>query len=138
MGKSLPGFSPMGPFLVTPESLPDRDALAISCSVDGETVQQSSTGDLVFSVPALVAELSAMVPLLPGDVVFTGTPAGVGLARRPPRFLQPGEQLVSRIEGIGEMRHTFRSAADARSGSDQLAMEHLAASFPKTSTTSDA
>jgi 2,4-diketo-3-deoxy-L-fuconate hydrolase len=138
MGKSLPGFSPMGPFLVTPESLRDRDALAISCSVDGETVQQSSTGDLVFSVPALVAELSAMVPLLPGDVVFTGTPAGVGLARRPPRFLQPGEQLVSRIEGIGEMRHTFRSAAGARSGSDRVAIQRLAASFPKTPTTSDA
>jgi 2,4-didehydro-3-deoxy-L-rhamnonate hydrolase len=85
-----------------------------------------------------VAELSAMVPLLPGDVVFTGTPAGVGLARRPPRFLQPGEQLVSRIEGIGEMRHTFRSAADARSGSDQVAIQRLAASFPKTPTTSDA
>ena len=138
MGKSLPGFSPMGPFLVTPDSLPDRDALAISCSVDGETVQQGSTGDLVFSVPALVAELSAMVPLLPGDVVFTGTPAGVGLARRPPRFLQPGDQLVSRIEGIGEMRHTFRSAAGARSGSDRVAIQRLAASFPKTPTTSDA
>jgi 2-keto-4-pentenoate hydratase/2-oxohepta-3-ene-1,7-dioic acid hydratase in catechol pathway len=138
IGKSLPGFSPMGPFLVTPDSLADRDALAISCSVDGETVQQSSTGDLVFSVPALVAELSAMVPLLPGDVVFTGTPAGVGLARRPPRFLQPGEQLVSRIEGIGEMRHTFRSAAGARSGSDRVAIQRLAASFPKTPTTSDA
>jgi 2,4-didehydro-3-deoxy-L-rhamnonate hydrolase len=138
IGKSLPGFSPMGPFLVTPDSLPDRDALAISCSVDGETVQQASTGDLVFSVPALVAELSAMVPLLPGDVVFTGTPAGVGLARRPPRFLQPGEQLVSRIEGIGEMRHTFRSAAGARQGSDQVALQRLTASFPKTPTKSDA
>jgi 2,4-diketo-3-deoxy-L-fuconate hydrolase len=138
IGKSLPGFSPMGPFLVTPDSLPDRDALAISCSVDGETVQQASTGDLVFSVPALVAELSVMMPLLPGDVVFTGTPAGVGLARRPARFLQPGEQLVSRIEGIGEMRHTFRSAAGARRGSDQLAIQRLTASFPKTPTTSDA
>ena len=138
MGKSLPGFSPMGPFLVTPDSLPDPDVLEISCSVDGETVQQASTGDLVFSVPALVAELSAMVPLLPGDVVFTGTPAGVGLARRPPRFLQPGEQLVSRIEGVGEMRHTFRSAAGARRGSDQVAIQRLTASFPKTPTKSDA
>jgi 2-keto-4-pentenoate hydratase/2-oxohepta-3-ene-1,7-dioic acid hydratase in catechol pathway len=138
LGKSLPCFSPMGPFLVTPDSLADRDALAISCSVDGETMQQGSTGDLVFSVPALVAELSAMVPLLPGDVVFTGTPAGVGLARRPPRFLQPGEQLVSRIEGLGEMRHTFRSAAGARRGSDQVAIQRLTASFPKTPTTSDA
>jgi 2,4-diketo-3-deoxy-L-fuconate hydrolase len=138
IGKSLPGFSPMGPFLVTPDSLPSPDVLEISCSVDGETVQQGSTGDLVFSVPALVAELSAMVPLLPGDVVFTGTPAGVGLARRPPRFLQPGEQLVSRIEGIGEMRHTFRNAAGARRGSDQIAIQRLTASFPQTPTASDA
>jgi 2,4-didehydro-3-deoxy-L-rhamnonate hydrolase len=138
MGKSLPGFSPTGPFLVTPDSLPDPDALEISCSVNGETLQQASTSDLVFSVPALVAELSAMMPLLPGDVVFTGTPAGVGLARSPARFLQPGEQLVSRIEGIGEMRHTFRSAAGARRGSDQVAIQRLTASFPKTPSTSDA
>ena len=131
IGKSLPGFSPTGPFLVTPDSLPDPDALEISCRVDGETVQQANTNDLVFSVPALVAELSAMMPLLPGDVVFTGTPDGVGLARRPARFLQPGEQLVSRIEGLGEMRHTFRSAADARHGSDRVAIQRLTASFPK-------
>jgi 2,4-didehydro-3-deoxy-L-rhamnonate hydrolase len=101
-------------------------------------VQQGSTADLVFSVPALVAELSAMVPLLPGDVVFTGTPAGVGLVRMPPRFLQPGEELVSRIEGIGDMRHTFRWAAGARRGSDQVAIQRLTASFPKTPITSDA
>jgi 2,4-didehydro-3-deoxy-L-rhamnonate hydrolase len=138
IGKSLPGFSPMGPYLVTPDSLPEPDVLEISCSVDGETVQQGSTADLVFSVPALVAELSAMVPLLPGDVVFTGTPAGVGLTRTPPRFLQPGEELVSRIEGIGEMRHTFRWAAGARRGSDQVAIQRLTASFPKTPITSDA
>lgn len=138
MGKSLPGFSPMGPYLVTPDSLPNPDALEISCSVDGETVQQASTGGLVFSVPALVAELSAMMPLLPGDVVFTGTPAGVGLARTPARFLQPGEELVSRIEGIGEMRHTFRWAEGARRGSDQVAIQRLIASFPKTRSTSDA
>src|SRR5260370_41364225 len=75
-----------------------------------------------------------MVPLLPGDVVFTGTPAGVGLARRAPRFLQPGEQLVSRIEGVGEMRHTFRSAAGARRGGGQGAIQRLTAPFPKTPT----
>jgi 2,4-didehydro-3-deoxy-L-rhamnonate hydrolase len=131
MGKSLPGFSPMGPYLVTPDSLSNPDALEISCSVDGETMQHSNTTDLVFSVPALVAEISAMVPLFPGDVVFTGTPAGVGLAQTPPRFLRPGETLISRIEGIGEMRHTFSWAADARRGSDQLAIERLMASFSK-------
>jgi 2,4-diketo-3-deoxy-L-fuconate hydrolase len=90
-------------------------------------LQEANTADLVFSVPALVAELSAMVPLLPGDVVFTGTPDGVGLVRKPPRFLQPGEELVTRIEGLGEMRHTFRRAAHARSGSDQAALQRLVA-----------
>jgi 2-keto-4-pentenoate hydratase/2-oxohepta-3-ene-1,7-dioic acid hydratase in catechol pathway len=107
MGKSLPGFSPTGPFLVTPDSLDNPDDLAISCTLDGETVQDARTGDLIFSVPTLIAEMSALLPLFPGDVVFTGTPDGVGLARKPPRFLVPGQQLVSRIEGIGEMRHTF-------------------------------
>jgi 2-keto-4-pentenoate hydratase/2-oxohepta-3-ene-1,7-dioic acid hydratase in catechol pathway len=111
LGKSLPGFSPTGPFLVTPDSFGNPDDLAISCTLDGETVQAARTRDLTFSVPQLVAELSAWLPLLPGDVVFTGTPAGVGLARKPPRFLRPGDELVSEIEGIGRMRHTFRSHA---------------------------
>ena len=111
LGKSLPGFSPTGPFLVTPDSFGNPDDLAISCTLDGETVQAARTRDLTFSVPQLVAELSAWLPLLPGDVVFTGTPAGVGLARNPPRFLRPGDELVSEIEGIGRMRHTFRSHA---------------------------
>ena len=111
LGKSLPGFSPTGPFLVTPDSFGNPDDLAISCTLDGETVQAARTRDLTFSVPQLVAELSAWLPLLPGDVVFTGTPAGVGLARKPPRFLRPGDELVSDIEGIGSMRHTFRGDA---------------------------
>ncbi|HJZ27687.1 MAG TPA: fumarylacetoacetate hydrolase family protein, partial [Streptosporangiaceae bacterium] len=111
LGKSLPGFSPTGPFLVTPDSFGNPDDLAISCTLDGETVQAARTRDLTFSVPQLVAELSAWLPLLPGDVVFTGTPAGVGLARKPPRFLRPGDELVSEIEEIGSMRHTFRSDA---------------------------
>jgi 2,4-didehydro-3-deoxy-L-rhamnonate hydrolase len=126
IGKSLPGFSPTGPFLVTPDSLADPDALTLSCTVDGETVQQGSTADLVYSVPALLAELSAMLPLLPGDVVFTGTPAGVGVTRNPPRFLQPGQRLVSRIEGIGEMRHTLRSSPSVEQRRD-VALQRLAA-----------
>ena len=109
MAKSLPGFSPVGPFLVTPDSLDDPNDLAISCALNGETMQDARTRDLTFSVPRLVADLSAWLPLRPGDVVFTGTPAGVGLARKPPRFLRPGDELVSEIEGIGSMRHTFRS-----------------------------
>jgi 2-keto-4-pentenoate hydratase/2-oxohepta-3-ene-1,7-dioic acid hydratase in catechol pathway len=101
LGKSFPTYGPTGPWLVTPDELDDPDDLALGCSIDGETVQDDRTSDLIFGVPRLVAELSAIVPLLPGDLVFTGTPAGVGATRTPPRFLQPGEVLESWIEGIG-------------------------------------
>ncbi|QYG92476.1 fumarylacetoacetate hydrolase family protein [Iamia sp. SCSIO 61187] len=104
LGKSRRGYGPMGPWLVTPDEVPDRDDLGLGCSVDGETVQDGRTNDLVFSVPQLVAELSSVLPLLPGDVIFTGTPAGVGMARQPPRSLQPGQVLESWIEGIGTIR----------------------------------
>ena len=82
----------MGPWVVTPDELHDPDDLGLGCSVDGETVQDARTSDLIFDVPDLVAELSAVLPLLPGDVIFTGTPAGVGVTRKPPRFLQPGDR----------------------------------------------
>ncbi|MCO8129403.1 fumarylacetoacetate hydrolase family protein [Acidimicrobiia bacterium EGI L10123] len=106
LGKSRPGYGPMGPWLVTPDEVPDRDDLALGCRVNGETVQDARTSDLVFSVGALVAELSSVLPLLPGDVIFTGTPAGVGMSRKPPRSLQPGDVLETWIEGIGELRNT--------------------------------
>ncbi|WP_329025243.1 fumarylacetoacetate hydrolase family protein [Streptomyces sp. NBC_00690] len=105
LGKSHPGFAPMGPFLVTPDEFDDPDNLELGCAIDGEEMQKGRTADLIFSVPVLIARLSAVLPLLPGDVIFTGTPAGVGLGRRPPRYLAEGEELVSYIEGIGEMRH---------------------------------
>jgi 2,4-diketo-3-deoxy-L-fuconate hydrolase len=105
LGKSRRGYGPMGPWLVTPDEVPDPDDLALGCAVDGEKVQDARTSDLVFNVPTLVAELSAVLPLLPGDVIFTGTPAGVGLARKPPRFLQPGQVLESWTEGIGTIRN---------------------------------
>jgi 2-keto-4-pentenoate hydratase/2-oxohepta-3-ene-1,7-dioic acid hydratase in catechol pathway len=105
LGKSFPGFGPMGPCLVTPDELSTPDDLELSCRVNDELVQQSRTSDMVFSVPRLVAELSGILPLLPGDVIFTGTPAGVGVARKPPRFLQPGDVLTSHIEGIGTLRN---------------------------------
>jgi 2,4-didehydro-3-deoxy-L-rhamnonate hydrolase len=111
LGKSHRGFAPLGPWVVTPDELDDRDDLALGCSIDGETVQDARTSDLVFGVRQLVAELSAVVPLLPGDIVFTGTPAGVGVSRRPPRFLQPGETLESRVEGIGTIRTRFAAPA---------------------------
>src|SRR6516165_7525863 len=95
----------MGPWLVTVDEVPDPDDLALGCSVDGEVVQDARTSDLIFSVPQLIAELSAVLPLLPGDVIFTGTPDGVGMARTPPRFLQPGNVVESWIEGIGTIRN---------------------------------
>ncbi len=104
LGKSYPGFAPTGPWLVTPDELPDPDDLGLGCSVDGETVQDARTSDLIYDVPHLVEELSLVLPLLPGDVCFTGTPSGVGVSRQPPRFLQPGQVLESWIEGIGTMR----------------------------------
>ena len=106
-GQVVPDFAPVGPWLVTPDSFPDRDDLALGCSVDGETVQDGRTRDLIVPVARLVAELSHTLTLFPGDIVFTGTPAGVGVGRTPQRFLQPGETLVSWIEGIGELHQTF-------------------------------
>ncbi|MFI5040650.1 MAG: fumarylacetoacetate hydrolase family protein [Acidimicrobiales bacterium] len=104
LGKSYEGFGPMGPWVVTPDEFADPDDLAIGCSVDGEVVQDARTSDLVFDVASLIAQLSAVVSLLPGDVIFTGTPSGVGTARIPPRYLQAGQVLESWIEGIGRMR----------------------------------
>ncbi|MFI5856271.1 fumarylacetoacetate hydrolase family protein [Streptomyces parvulus] len=107
LGKSFPGFAPIGPWLVTPDEFDDPDDLELRCAVNGEEVQKGRTRDLIHSVPALIAGLSAVLPLLPGDVLFTGTPAGVGLGRDPQRFLAPGDELVSTVEGIGELRQTF-------------------------------
>jgi 2,4-didehydro-3-deoxy-L-rhamnonate hydrolase len=106
--KSFPGFSPTGPWLVTPDELADPNDLLIGCTVNAEEVQKSRTSDMIFSVPALVSRLSAVLPLLPGDLIFTGTPAGVGLGRSPQRFPQDGDELVTEIEGLGQMRHTLR------------------------------
>ncbi|MFI5734933.1 fumarylacetoacetate hydrolase family protein [Kribbella sp. NPDC051587] len=107
LGKSFANFAPVGPWLITPDELSDRDDLMLGCSVDGETVQHGRTGDLIYPVSRLIADLSEIVTFLPGDLIFTGTPSGVGFARSPQRFLQPGQHLVSWIEGIGEMRQTF-------------------------------
>jgi 2,4-didehydro-3-deoxy-L-rhamnonate hydrolase len=107
LGKSYRGFGPMGPVLVTPDELDDPDDLGLGCALDGELVQHARTSDMVFPVRRLIAELSAVVPLLPGDVIFTGTPEGVGVRRSPPRFLQPGESLDSWVEGVGHLRTTL-------------------------------
>jgi len=105
LGKSFPGFGPTGPWIVTPDELEHPDDLALDCTVNGEEVQKSRTSDLIFGVAALINRLSSITPLLPGDLIFTGTPSGVGGTRTPPRFLAPGDELVSTIEGIGTI-HT--------------------------------
>ena len=105
LAKSFTGFGPTGPFLVTADDVPDRDDLELGCSVNGEEVQKARTSDLIFPVPELVSRLSHIVTLWPGDLIFTGTPSGVGYARTPPRFLHVGDVLTSYIEGIGELRN---------------------------------
>jgi 2-keto-4-pentenoate hydratase/2-oxohepta-3-ene-1,7-dioic acid hydratase in catechol pathway len=110
LGKSFPGFSPIGPVLVTPDELDNPDDIEIGCSVDGEQMQRSSTADMIFPVPQLVEHLSRIVTLLPGDIIFTGTPSGVGAVRSPARFLKPDEVLESFAAGVGTMRQTFVAA----------------------------
>jgi 2-keto-4-pentenoate hydratase/2-oxohepta-3-ene-1,7-dioic acid hydratase in catechol pathway len=108
LGKSFPGFAPQGPVLVTPDELDNRDDLAIGCDVNGEPMQKARTSDMIFPVAELLAYLSNVVTLYPGDVLFTGTPPGVGMGRKPPVFLKPGDRLRSYVEGIGEMVQEFR------------------------------
>ena len=119
LAKSHPGFGPVGPVMVTADELEDRDDLGFESrlsgtdgtegrdGLDGEVMQHGRTSEMIFPVDDLVARLSAVCPLLPGDLIFTGTPAGVGNRRTPPRFLRPGETLVSRLDGVGEIRQTF-------------------------------
>lgn len=114
LAKSYPGFAPSGPVLVTPDELSDPDDLAIGCEVNGQPMQSARTSDMIFPVPALVSYLSRVVTLLPGDVIFTGTPPGVGMGRDPQVFLQPGDRLRSHVEGIGELRQTFVAAGSVR------------------------
>lgn len=119
LGKSHRGFAPTGPWIVTPDELTDPDDIAIGCSVNGEEVQSGRTGDLVFPVPRLIEELSAVVTLLPGDLIFTGTPSGVGMGMSPPRYLDPGDVVESWGEGIGTMvtRFSERGGGPAAAGS---------------------
>lgn len=102
-GKSFDTFAPLGPCLVTPDELPDPNALRIQTRLNGETVQDSHTGDMVFDVPDIVAFLSGSATLLPGTVILTGTPFGVGMSRQPPRWLRPGDEVTVEIEGIGAL-----------------------------------
>jgi 2-keto-4-pentenoate hydratase/2-oxohepta-3-ene-1,7-dioic acid hydratase in catechol pathway len=103
LGKAIDGFLPMGPWLVTRDEVPDPQDLSISCTVNAETVQRSSTREMVFGVADLVSFLSRTMTLEPGDVIATGTPPGVGAARTPPRFLKPGDEVAVEIEGLGRL-----------------------------------
>jgi len=103
MAKSFPTFCPMGPAIVTADEISDPHALKIGLSIDGEVLQNSTTSELLFKIPALIEYLSSIAPLLPGDIVSTGTPSGVGMGRTPKRWLKPGENVTVTIEGLGSL-----------------------------------
>ncbi|HTD95377.1 MAG TPA: fumarylacetoacetate hydrolase family protein [Edaphobacter sp.] len=105
LGKSFPTFTPLGPSIVTADEIADPHALAISLTIDGETLQSSNTSDLIFKIPALIAYLSSTTPLEAGDIVSTGTPEGVGLGRTPKRWLKPNEEVIVTIEKLGSLRN---------------------------------
>jgi len=103
IGKTFDTFAPIGPAIVTADEIEDPHNLAISLTISGEVLQSSNTRHLIFGVPKLIAYLSSVFTLEPGDIISTGTPAGVGFARKPPRWLKPGDEVVVRVEGLGEL-----------------------------------
>ena len=105
LGKSFDTFAPMGPHIVTADEIPDPHSLNIRLSIGGETLQSSNTRELIFGVPDLIEYISRMVTLEPGDIISTGTPAGVGLGRNPQRWLRPGDEVIIEIEKIGTLRN---------------------------------
>lgn len=105
MGKTFDTFAPMGPYLVSADEIADPHNLDISLTIDGEVLQHSNTRNLIFNIPALIEYLSGVFTLESGDVISTGTPSGVGFARKPPRFLKAGDEVVVRVEGLGELRN---------------------------------
>lgn len=105
MGKTFDAFCPMGPYLVTADEIPDPHNLDISLAIHGDVLQHSNTKHLIFRIPDLIEYLSSVFTLEPGDVISTGTPAGVGFARKPPRYLRPGDDVVVKVEGLGELRN---------------------------------
>ena len=110
LSKSLPTFCPLGPAIVTADEIADPHALEIELSIDGEVLQHSNTRELIFKIPELIEYISSITPLLPGDIVSTGTPFGVGLGRNPKRWLKPGETVTISIEGLGHLTNPLVSA----------------------------
>lgn len=107
LGKSFSGFGPVGPWLTSARDCPSRDDLLMECELNGALMQSDRTSNMIWSVPELVARLSSVCELRAGDIIFTGTPAGIGNRRVPPIYIGPGDVLVSRIEGLGEMAVGF-------------------------------
>lgn len=105
LGKSFPTFCPLGPAIVTADEVPEPHELSISLTIDGEVLQNSNTRELIFRIPDLVEYLSSITPLLPGDIISTGTPPGVGLGRCPKRWLRPGETVTVTVEKLGSLRN---------------------------------
>ncbi|MDD9746368.1 MULTISPECIES: fumarylacetoacetate hydrolase family protein [Marinovum] len=103
-GKSAPSFAPIGPWLVTADEVPDPQALDVSLALNGETVQSSNTSDMIFSVREIVSYMSQFMKLQPGDIIATGTPAGVGMGMSPQRFLRPGDVMEVTVAGLGSQR----------------------------------
>jgi 2-keto-4-pentenoate hydratase/2-oxohepta-3-ene-1,7-dioic acid hydratase in catechol pathway len=103
IGKTFDTFAPIGPAIVTADEIEDPHQLAISLTLSGEVMQDSNTSNLIFKIPRLIAYLSSVFTLEPGDIIATGTPAGVGFARHPPRYLKPGDEVTVRIAGVGEL-----------------------------------
>ncbi|MDQ7904645.1 fumarylacetoacetate hydrolase family protein [Phytohabitans sp. ZYX-F-186] len=108
MAKSHEKFGPTGPTLVTPDEVDNPAKLEIRCTIGGEVVQQGNTAQMIHPVPQLIEWISHRVKLFPGDLIFTGTPAGVGMGRNPPRYLCPGDVLVTEIGGLGRIEQRFR------------------------------
>lgn len=111
LGKSLDTHCPMGPYAVTADEIVDVTALELRTQVNGHTRQHATVKDLIFDIPELIATLSAGITLLPGDVIATGTPAGVGIGSTPPRFLEPGDVVEISITGLGTLRNEFRASS---------------------------
>lgn len=109
-GKSLDGCCPIGPRITTSDDIADPHDLRITCTVNGELRQDSSTGEMIYRIPTIITELSRGMTLLPGDIIATGTPSGVGFARKPPVFLQPGDVVECAVEGIGMIRNRMVAA----------------------------
>ena len=106
MGKSFDTFAPMGPYLVTADEIRDPHNLNIALTVNGETLQNSNTRELIFKIPDLIEFLSSVMTLDAGDVISTGTPSGVGFSFTPPKWLKPGDEVVVSVEGLGHLRNT--------------------------------